>query len=399
MRRLTHFALIGGLLMLVLLSGCSQPPEATISHAGLLTYNQPVGNILTGPDQEHHWVFAAQPSDSIRIELAYTGSTPSLVLRGPDNGDIPLVYQLDSQRITTESLTLPAEGMYAVILDLPMAGTADYTLSVQQANLPAAQPITPTSAAQSPTLPAAATITPAILGATETHPPPIVGSGSQLEPYLVIQGLLERPNAIERYTILGIAGEAITIGATTVPGSSVNPRITVYAPSGDVLAEVDDSLGSLNAIALNLSLPSTGAYIVFVRDSDGQGTGLYELSFGYGPTMRNAEQDPPLPETVLNGSLDQPAIRDVWPLDLNVGDIISAAVAVDDASPLDPVLSLIGPDGAVIYSDDNSGGGRNAALREVIATQSGRFYLAVAPSQSMMQGSYTLFWQYNAQAP
>jgi hypothetical protein len=63
------------------------------------------------------------------------------------------------------------------------------------------------------------------------------------------------------YTFAGTAGQSITIDATAVGGT--DPRVYLLDPSGNKIAEDDDSGGGYNA-QLTYTLPSAGTYTIRV---------------------------------------------------------------------------------------------------------------------------------------
>ena len=387
--------------LLVVSVSCSPGTSPRLAHSGLLTYGDTVERRLAG-SEEHHWAFVGNTGDAIDITLRVQDIRPGLILRDAEGNTLQQV-PADSypDPLMLHDVRLPEGGAYTLVIVNASDGEGRYTLTLRQL-----LPPTPTfgpivwpspsteAALASPTPLAVATPT-----AFVTAAPPLAIPGMQLQPFQAVQGALEQPGQVDRYTIFGRADDVVSIGMTAVPGSAVDPHIAVYNPAGEVLATADNTFGTADAIIQGLTLPATGAYIVFAQDAGGQGRGPYLISFGQGLTMRDDLQAHTRPEVVYTGTLSQPAVRQVWTLDLNLGDVISAAVVGEGNSAFDPVLALVSPDGQTLYEDDNSGGGRNAALRGVIALQTGRFRLAIRPAEGSTPGTYTLIWRYDAQAP
>jgi hypothetical protein len=232
-----------------------------------------------------------------------------------------------------------------------------------------------------------------------TPVPLLPESGTQLlQQRQVFIGRFDLPGEIDRYAIFGEAGSLITVGMSPSPGSATVPYFELYSPAGDVLARGETVPGLPDAVVRGLTLPSTGAYILFARDAGGQATGEYAIAYGEGLTFLERAQGHTLPETVYTGTLDRRGVRDAWTLDLTLGDVISAAAVSGDGA-FNPILELIAPNGQVIRVDDNGGGGLNAVIRQVIAPQTGRFTLAISAAASSPPGTYTLIWRYDASAP
>jgi hypothetical protein len=124
--------------------------------------------------------------------------------------------------------------------------------------------------------------------------------------------------------------------------------------------------------------------------------GGFDIGYGTGYTLWQNARGSLAVDVAAQGELEAAFTRDVWTLDLNAGDVLSAAAVVEESSTLDPHLSLIDAEGQTLYADDNSGGGRNAALRQVVIPQAGRYLLAVAPAAEGSKGPYTLIWRFEA---
>ena len=83
---------------------------------------------------------------------------------------------------------------------------------------------------------------------------------------------------------------------------------------------------------------------------------------------------------------------------LEQGDIISAA-ATTDAVSFDPVLEVVAPDGSVLFTDDNGGGGQDANVPSVRANTAGLHMLRVRGASPGQLGAYSLVWRYIEAAP
>ncbi len=385
------------LSLAVLAAACQPAPQTPVIQTDLLVPGQTVEQALAGPDGEHHWLFAGQAGQQITVTFQPLGVFLDLILYGPSGSVIlTLAGQTGSPTALSKTAQLPQDGTYRLVVSLRAATSTTYRLTVAETTSP--PPATsPALTPATPIPPPADVLAQAAPSPTVTSPPLRVGSGARLQPYRAIRGQITDFGASEHYTIFAPAGTVVTIGAFPVPGSPVSPALTLYAPSGDILAESGEA-GSGEAGITGIQLPVTGAYVLYVRASGDRATGPYDLSFGYGQTLRENVQPEPAPDIVYNGLLNQPLTRDLWPVKLNIGDIISAA-AVANGGRLSPVLTLLAPDGQPLYTGHVTDSESSAALQQVIAPQTGQFYLAVAPAESGQSGSYTLLWQYNARAP
>jgi hypothetical protein len=96
-----------------------------------------------------------------------------------------------------------------------------------------------------------------------------IGPGQQT------QGLIDDLFAIDEWTFNGQAGQTVSILCAPVVGSDTDPRIHIYAPSGELVAVDDDGGQDVSALVSNLTLAESGTYRILV---DVFSTGPYVLS-------------------------------------------------------------------------------------------------------------------------
>jgi hypothetical protein len=95
----------------------------------------------------------------------------------------------------------------------------------------------------------------------------------------------------------------------------------------------------------------------------------------------------------LTSTLTNKAIRDVWTVTLQAGDVITVAASSADGV-LDPFVELTDLDGVPLAADDNGGGGLNAVLRSVPIERSGQYLIRVRAARGDQVGGYQLLWRY-----
>jgi hypothetical protein len=201
---------------------------------------------------------------------------------------------------------------------------------------------------------------------------------------------------IDRYTFFANYGDPISLVVNLNPANpgTLNPYLQVQAPNGDIVLENDDiGLGIVDA-AVRQSIPSTGVYTVYVKSGDEVGIGAYTITLGDDPlTLSDVERGLALPSTVYEEALQQYGQRDVWALDLKSGDKVSIAVdSLDATGAFDPLVELVGPDGAALGFDNNSGGGLNALLDSLMIPSDGLYIVHIAALKNASIGPYRLFW-------
>jgi hypothetical protein len=246
------------------------------------------------------------------------------------------------------------------------------------------------------------TATPSLAVAEVIEPPTsenvaVVGSDERLQLGVTRSGEITQPGETQRFTFLGTSLQTLSIMANldpTAPGS-LDPLVQLQAPSGDIIAEDEDMLPEVqDALIRDITLPTTGIYTVYVKSADNAGTGHYLVSLSDGFTLRDVERGAALEMTSNDKSLETYGSRDVWTLDLTAGDkIYIAAQVVDPASPFDVMVELLAPDGTSWF-DNDSGGGKDAFLSEVIAPVSGTYRLHIAARNNASIGAYRLWWEH-----
>jgi hypothetical protein len=82
---------------------------------------------------------------------------------------------------------------------------------------------------------------------------------------------------------------------------------------------------------------------------------------------------------------------------LNRDDVITVTINPSSAT-FDPALEIAAPDGTLIASDDNGGGGRVPVINSLRIPESGYYALRVSGAGANSAGVYTLLWRYVAVA-
>lgn len=211
-----------------------------------------------------------------------------------------------------------------------------------------------------------------------------------LTPGLEVQGILSTETPQQLWTYTATAGEQITLTAVDNTGiGQVDVALRLLGPDGAEIAFNDDhdSLDLDNftdAQILSQTLPAAGEYTIQVELMDGEGaytlgisltralipgdngisTGTGRLSFGF-----------PVERWTFNGAADQTLTITMEPTS---GD-------------LDPILRLIGPDGALIDENDDAEDtslGTSAQLANIALPADGTYTLEAARFEGT--GSYTI---------
>ncbi len=340
---------------------------------------------FTVPEERHVYTLAASAGLILNLRMTrISGSIdPVIHLYDPDGNEVTMDDNSGGNRAAElRNIPLTSDGLYS--LQAWGGGfTGQYQISHDLSDNPVA--ITPAVNPQP-------TVTPYIEPPLLPIQPAL--TGQPLDDHVLVLGAIERPGDFDRYPLEVSQGDVLTIGLLLAEGSSLVPTLEVYDIDGaQVIATT-----TLNGLALiaGLTASQTGTYTVWVNGQNNT-TGGYVIGYGSGWSFQDNRRGLTLPDQVYAGELNQPGQRDSWGIDLNAGDVISAALS-PLVTTLDPALQLVAPDGSLVASDDNSGGGRDSLIGSARAPVSGRYSLRVS-AIGATTGSYTLIWRVVNLAP
>lgn len=167
-----------------------------------------------------------------------------------------------------------------------------------------------------------------------------------------VRGSLNSTDQRDRYLFVVQYGVLITVGAFPLETSQAAPRVTIYAPNGDMVAEAD--LNAEKPLALgttvdSLAAPATGAYVIEVSTTSGSGTGEYEIAAGDAAVLRVNEAGSLPPNVPTQGNIARVGDRASWTLSAAGGATITV-VAQGFGSAIRPRLTVLAPDGSSLQT-------------------------------------------------
>jgi pre-peptidase len=364
------------------------PPTPTPPYYGRL--GTLVGSIQSGqtlsgtfavPEERQVYTFTANAGQYIGIQMGRASGKvdPLISLYGPSGSELATDDNSGKDGAAVlRNVRLPEDGLYTVQV-WGRGFPGGYQISLLNSVQPI--PITPVFVRQPAATPFSEVLTPTWEAAV---------NGQNISDHIPVVGQIERSGDVARYTFQGTAGQIITIGVRPTADSKLRPHIEVFDSAGALVTSGSDRQG--NALIPAFLTSDTAAYLIFVTGEKGS-TGGYLMSYGIGFSYDDVRHGTTLADLNVNGDLAQRGLRDVWSLDLNQDDVITAAV--NSLTPLlDPVLELIAPDGSNLATDDNSGGGNGALIASIRAPISGRYHLGVTSANAAGAGAYTLVWHY-----
>lgn len=349
--------------------------------------------------ERHVYAFTGDAGEIITLYMSADNSPvdPILTLYAPDGSPIATddnageFFAFDARGLIPRAavlreIRLPFTGEYLV---QALGGVRDtraaYTLNLRR-GIETAQPI------------------------STPYPPPIIApdpvtqSNGRITSHAPIQSTIERAGQVNRFFIAAEAGSVLTIRVTPLGDFTLRPLVEVYDTEGGLVYQASLSNSRFPNTGVIVASPvfvsAAGSYAVFIT-GEGDTTGAYQLSYGVGTTAEEIYRADISPNAPATDALNIPAVRHVWTLNLNAGDIINAVIEPDDpaSTGYNFSLSLVAPDGVLIAHDSDTGEGDVAALQEIAAPLTGTYQLRVADDQLGTPGGYRVRWAYVEAAP
>jgi hypothetical protein len=165
----------------------------------------------------------------------------------------------------------------------------------------------------------------------------------------------------------------------------LDPYLELFAPYGEQVVIDDDSGGGSNAAIREFALSHTGTYRVVARGYSDVHTGEYQLTLEVAQLEAEGNL---IPGQAIVATLE-PGSRQHWLFEGESGDIVTISmIALDD--DLDAYLELFAPDGEQVATDDDSGGGFNAAILEFELPLTGTYRVVARSYSEYSTGEYEL---------
>ncbi|MCS6835813.1 MAG: PPC domain-containing protein [Anaerolineae bacterium] len=360
-------ALILAEAQLVLLSDAAQtatpvPSAVTLS---IVPSSGPVGTTHTLT------ISGLQPNETVEVRALFGGALDFTTQRSADNQGV----------VTLFLAAAPSDPTGDYLIQVVRGGVvvAEATLTVEPAATPTptSEPPTPTPEPPTPTpeppTPTPEPPTPTPEPPTPT-PEPIQGDSSRI----VIEETLsvERPEFRTNFTAR--AGEVVVI---TMTSDTLDSVLTLLDASGAQVAFNDDDGGSLNARIGPLSLPADGTYTI-VASSYSSTQGGQAESGAFTLILERASVTPLSLGQPAPASFDAQTTSRLFSLDLQAGDVLYGSVVSNGG--IDTALTLLSPDGTVVFSDDDGGERYDPEVVRYVVPSTGRYLLrleAINPGQ------------------
>jgi hypothetical protein len=194
-----------------------------------------------------------------------------------------------------------------------------------------------------------------------------------------LQGLLSTGEREVRYTFEGEQGQFVIITMTQV--DEMDPYLRLEDARGGVLAQDDDSAGSLNARIGPFRLPTNGTYTIVATSLGGDDVGEFSLTLD-APVVRRTEYG-----QRVTGELSAEENQVEYTFHGEGGTVISIDLTSND---FDATLTLLSGDSRtqLVYNDDG-GINRNARIGPYVLPNDGDYQIMVS-GLGIPEGEYVL---------
>ncbi len=299
-------------------------PTQIYAPLGTLSGRLEMGATVTGSFlsefERHIYLFSGAAGQLVTLSMVGTSGSVDPVLTLYDPNGQPMATDDNSgggSAALLRDIHLPTDGDY--IVQALGGGSGNYQITLEAG---APTPVPPT-------------LTPTALLGTTT---PVAADAEELSDHVPMMGVIDKPDAFNRYFIDAQAGDVLTVGVRPADGSPLRPRVEVYTPSGELMLSA--GLGSDGqALIPAIGVPDSGKYAVFVSD-DARTGGAYTIAYGRGSTHTDDLRGG-LPPNTPAASSGLSAVRDAWTLPLTAGDDI-------DVEARGAALQVVAPSGADI---------------------------------------------------
>jgi len=348
---------------------------ATAQGGGPLTFGQPIEAVLP-PGATHAYTFRSAGED--RISARMTAADPAL-------DPVLVLFDPAGALIAFSDDVAPGQ-RDAALIDVPLTAPGVYTLAARSYGNRGGGAYT--LEASSRRAEAVAASAPIAIGQTAA-------------------GEILAAGQVDRWLFEGAAGQVVSIAMDAAPGSALDPLVELLRADGSLLAYSDDDGGGRNSLISGYTLPAGGPYVIAARAWGHASLGAYTLRLVEGtlepapvsagtptPSPAPPEDLPPVSQTgriapgeTVSGVLPAGTMH-VWTLATGRPLRIDVLLGGIDGT-LDTLLEVVGPDGALLARDDDSGGGVSSRVTLTLPA-AGTYSLRVRAYLAAGEGAYRL---------
>ncbi|MCC6804956.1 MAG: PPC domain-containing protein [Anaerolineae bacterium] len=193
------------------------------------------------------------------------------------------------------------------------------------------------------------------------------------------------------YTFRAARGDTISVRMQRASGD-LDPALLLVNSQAQIIADTDDSPGSLDAAINGFVIREPGIYAIIASrfgQAAGRSKGSFVLTLNSGAESglgRNIDLALPLlPGIPAQGEITDSRDVQFYQFDGKKDDVITIRM-IRPSGELDSFLALLDPSRREIVSDDDSGGGQNALINQYVLPVDGT-YTVVATRFERAQGT------------
>ncbi len=229
-------------------------------------------------------------------------------------------------------------------------------------------------------------------GTAAAQPPPTAEPNmalgdDALTPGQSISAVLSPDQPEARFTFAAIADQEVTITASS---AVFDPVLTLLDTDGAELAVDDDGAGALNARISKFRVPGDGMYTVVVSAFSpliAQSPFNLLLELVDGSLTPTEDPGQVTPGTTIEGELTVTQPEASYTFAGRAGDTVTITAR---SNAFDTFLTLLGPDGDILASDDDSAGNLNSQIANFTLPQDGIYTAVVSSFAPSVDGPFTL---------
>ncbi len=182
---------------------------------------------------------------------------------------------------------------------------------------------------------------------------------------------------LDSYSFEASWGESVQIRMADLDSTALTPELSVYDPSGDLVAYTWSS----EVARIAFAAAATGTYTVVASDVNASGSGAYSLHYARAPGAN--ENGPVANGASLSGYLDKGDL-DSFTLNATSGESLQIVVSEGATPALSPEVAIYNPNGSLLASTWSS----TTATLNVVAAESGLHTVIVGDVNGTGVGLY-----------
>lgn len=315
------------------------PTAVADTSAPQVEYNEAVRGVIDGTTREGVWHFTGTTDEVVYISVDTVNGAlnPTLSLYSRTNTLIARALSTDPFHAELTA-TLPANGSYRVVVTSEDNSTGVYEM---------------------------------VVTTVQTEGRLVYGDR--------VVGLLTADQSESNWTFDAVAGDVVDIVVRA--NGELDTRLDLYDANENVVVSDDDTDG-LNPVLRGYPILRSGSYTIRISLIGQVQAGGYELE------LRKAEAVGGVIglNSTAAGNFDDRF--HLWRFEGIAGTEISVQVEAASGSIFDPFVEVYSPDGRLLASDDDSGEGTNAFIRQVVLPETGTYFILISALSG--NGAFTL---------